>query len=163
MISQPVLKVLPQRTVACLRKEIPCFNYQILIWDELKSEMKKLKIKKAPTPLALSVFYNAQKPLLEAMRGIALDMCDVEIQCNVAGSYEDTELIKFKTVKQTQIVSITFVGEYEQLAQVSDRFAEYEIHNNCKLDYPIYCILHVSPNDVLDSEKWVTEICCTIK
>lgn len=88
---------------------------------------------------------------------------DVEIQSAVAGNYQDTEHVKFKTVPPIQIASATYKGSYDQISRVNAAVANWVVENGYDFDGKSFCIYHVSPGQTSDPEELVTEVCFPVK
>ena len=88
---------------------------------------------------------------------------DVEIQRSVAGSYPDTEHVKFKTVPAVQVASATFRGSYDQFYAVNEAVAAWVADNGWTLAGAAFFIYHVSPHDTRNPDEFVTEVCYPVK
>ena len=88
---------------------------------------------------------------------------DVEIQISVAGKYEDTEHVRFKTVPPVQIASATYQGSYDQITRVNEAVANWIRDNGYEFNGSSFCIYHVSPGQTDNPEELVTEVCYPVK
>jgi DNA-binding transcriptional MerR regulator len=149
-----ILKEMPQRYVASVRKIIPNYECEGVLWKEYAEESEPLGIKSANPEYCIAVFHDPAH--------VNQDV-DVEIQISVLGKYEDTGSIKFKTVPGIQMVSVTFNGGYEQIAEISEAVATWVVSNNYEFDGAMFNIYHVSPGHDPNPEKWVTEVCYPVK
>jgi effector-binding domain-containing protein len=61
------------------------------------------------------------------------------------------------------MVSVTFNGGYEQIAEISETVAAWVVSNGYDFDGAMFNIYHVSPGHDPNPENWVTEICFPIK
>lgn len=149
-----VLKEIPQRYVASVRKIIPAYEQEGILWDILMKETKNMRLQQADPCYGLAVFHD---------KGFKESDVDVEIQTSVKGTYKDTEYVQFKTVPSIQIASTTYQGSYERLTEVNIAVAQWLKDNEYEIDGPNFCIYHVSPAQTKNPEELVTEVCYPIK
>jgi DNA-binding transcriptional MerR regulator len=149
-----ILKEMPQRYVASVRKIIPNYECEGLLWKQFSEESTPLNLKAANPENCIAIFHDPAH--------VNADV-DVEIQMSVIGKYKDTENVKFKTVPPIPMVSVTFNGGYEQIATVSEAVAAWVTANGYDFDGAMFNIYHVSPGHDPNPEKWVTEVCYPVK
>ena len=145
-----LLKEMPQRYVASVRKIIPNYECEGILWKQFSEESEPLKIQVATPEYCLAIFHDPAH---------VNEDVDVEIQMSVIGEYQDTENIKFKTVPPIQIVSVIFNGGYDQIAAISESVANWVAANNYEFDGAMFNIYHVSPGHDPNPDAWVTEVC----
>ena len=75
-----VLKTLPERYVASLRRVIPAYDQEGLLWQQLNEEIVPLHVKPVTPCYGLAIFHD---------EGFKENDVDVEIQISVAGTYQD--------------------------------------------------------------------------
>lgn len=147
------VKEMPERNVASLRKIIPAYNKEGLLWEQLMKEVTPLSIQYANPCNGLAVFhdkeYKEQDP-------------DVEIQISVLGSYQNTANVIFKTVPSVTIASATYKGGYEQLTTVNHAVADWVRDNGYDFSEDMFTIYHVGPGQTKNPEEFVTEVCFPI-
>ncbi len=148
------LKVMPQRTVASVRKIIPAYDMEGMLWGQLMGETTPLNMQDADPCYALAIFHDKEYKEKDV---------DIEVQKCVKGDYKDTENVVFKTVAPTQIASATYKGSYEQIGEVNEAVANWIADNNYELDGAMFNIYHVSPHETKNPEEWVTEVCYPVK
>jgi DNA-binding transcriptional MerR regulator len=144
------IKEIPQRFVASLRKVIPSYNDERLLWEQLQNETATQKFQMANPSYGLAVFHD---------EGYKESDVDVEIQISVTGVCTDTENVCFKTVGPITVASSVVKGGYEQLTPVNEAIAAWVTDNNYDFNGAMFCIYHVSPGHDPNPENWVTEIC----
>lgn len=154
MTYNVLLKEMPERYVASVRKIIPNYECEGVLWKEYAEESKPLNVKPANPENCIAIFHDPAH---------VNEDVDVEIQMSVIGKYEDTENIKFKTVPPIQMVSVTFNGSYEQISAISESVANWVASNNYEFDGAMFNIYHVSPGHDPNPENWVTEVCYPVK
>ena len=149
-----ILKEMPQRTVASVRKIIPNYECEGVLWKQYSEEAEPLSIRPANPEYCIAIFHDPAH--------VNQDV-DVEIQMSVIGEYQDTESIKFKTVPPIQMVSVTFNGGYDQIDEISETVARWVVANGYDFNGPMFNIYHVSPGHDPNPEQWVTEACYPVK
>lgn len=145
-----LLKEMPQRYVASVRKVIPAYNQEGMLWSIMMQETAHMNLQYENPPCGLAVFYD---------EGYKENNVDVEIQSSVKGHYEDTENVVFKTVPAVQIASATYKGDYGQLTEVNHAVANWVRDNGYRFNGPSFCIYHVSPQEAKSAADLVTEVC----
>lgn len=148
------LKVLPERYVVSLRKVIPSYDCEGLLWQQMMQEIGPQNVQMATPSYGLAVFHD---------EGFKESDVDVEVQCCVSGSYEDTENVRFKTVAPIQIASSTYKGSYDQITRVNSAVANWIKDNGYEFAGKSFCIYHVSPSETENPEELVTEVCFPVK
>ncbi len=149
-----VLKTLPERYVASLRKIIPAYNQESILWQQLNEEMAPQNVKPAAPCYGMAIFHD---------EGYKESDVDVEIQIAVTGTYKDTANVKFKKVEPVQIASATYQGSYDQITKVNEAVAAWINDNGYEFDGASFCIYHVSPAQASSQEDLVTEVCYPVK
>lgn len=148
-----VCKQLPERYVASVRKVIPAYNKEGILWELLGKELAAQKVQQANDRNALAIFHD--KEHMDANP-------DVEIQISVKGTYQSTEQVVFKTVPAMEFASATFQGGYEQIREVNQEVANWIRDNGYDFAGPMFSIYHVSPSESQNPDEWITEMCFPI-
>lgn len=148
------LKELPERTVASVRKVIPYYNDEGILWNILMRETASINMQDGDPCYTLAIFHDGEFKERDV---------DVEVQKSVKGNYKNTENVVFKTVDPIQIASATYKGSYHQVSEVNEAVANWIKDNGYEFDGLSFCIYHVSPYETQNSEEWVTEVCYPVK
>lgn len=148
------LKMLPERYAASVRKIIPTYAEEGMLWKILMEETESLHMQDGSPCYTLAIFYDGEYKERDV---------DVEVQKSVIGTYSDTEHVKFKTVPSVQIASATYKGSYEQIGQVNEAVAKWIEDNGYEFDGLSFNIYHVSPYETQNPEEYVTEVCYPVK
>ena len=148
------LKTLPERYVASVRKLIPAYDQEYVLWNTLMSETANIKLQPADNYCSLAIFHD---------EGYKESDIDVEVQITVKGSYANTENVVFKTVSSVKIASATYKGSYEQLTAVNQSVANWVKDNDYEFNGAMFCIYHVSPAQTQNPDELVTEVCYPVK
>lgn len=130
------IKTMPQRTVASVRKKIPAYNQEGILWGILMEETAPLNMQDADPCYTLAVFYD------DAYKE---NDVDVEVQKSVKGTYPNTANVVFKVEPAVEIASATYKGSYDQMTAASEAVATWVNDNGYEFDDMMFCIYHVSP------------------
>jgi len=149
-----ILKTLPERYVASVRKVIPAYDQEGMLWNILMTETASMKLQPADNCLGLAVFHDKE---------FKENDVDVEIQTAVKGPCQNTEHVVFKTVPAIEIASITYKGSYGQITEVNQAAANWINDNGYEFHGAMFCIYHVSPAQTQNPDDLVTEVCYPVK
>ena len=148
------VKTLPERYVASVRKIIPAYDQESMLWGIMMQEAGGQNLQPADPCYSVAIFYD---------EGYKESDVDIEIQCAVKGSYKDTKNVVFKTMPPVQVASATYKGSYEQITAVNEAVANFVADNGYEFNGPTFCIYHVSPAQTQNPDEYVTEVCCPVK
>ncbi|MEO3946655.1 MerR family transcriptional regulator [Gorillibacterium sp. CAU 1737] len=148
------VKEMPQRQVASLRRHIPAYDQEAILWEELMRELTSRSISYSTPCYSLAVFHDAQHQE---------ENPDVEVQISVQGSYASSGSVQFKQVPSALIASATYNGGYDQLVGVNQAVAQWVRDHDYEFDGAMFLIYHVSPSQTKNPEEWVTEVCFPVK
>lgn len=149
-----VLKEMPQRNVASLRKTIPSYDKEGLLWEQMMKELNSQSVQ-FPSPCnSIAVFHDKEYKEHDP---------DVEIQLPVQGSYQNTENVEFKIVPAQLVASVTFKGSYSNLTAVNQAIANWVRDNRYDFNGAMFNIYYVSPAQTQDMDELVTEVCFPVK
>jgi DNA-binding transcriptional MerR regulator len=149
-----VLKTIPERYVASVRKVIPAYNQEGILWNILMTETASMNLVQEDNCYSLAMFHDEDFKESDV---------DVEIQISVKGKHQNTENVIFKTVPEVEIASATYKGSYEQITAVNRAVASWVSDNGYEFNGTMFCIYHVSPAQTQDPNELVTEVCYPIK
>lgn len=149
-----VLKTLPERYVASVRKVIPAYDKESILWNILMEETATMNLQSGDNCYSLAIFHD---------EGYKEHDVDVEIQVALKGQYQNTENVILKTVPAINIASATYKGSYEQITEVNHAVATWVKDNDYEFDGAMLCIYHVSPAQTQNPDELVTEVCYPIK
>lgn len=148
------LKKLPERYVASVRKMIPAYDQEGILWNLMMTETAPLQLQQADNCCSLAIFHD---------EGYKDRDVDVEIQITVKGCYQDTEHVVFKTMPAVEIASATYKGSYEQITTVNHAVANWVNDNGYEFNGGMFCIYHISPAQTQNPDELVTEVCYPVK
>ena len=148
------IKTIPERQVASVRPIIPNYGGEGDLWSVYCQETARMNIQDGDPALCAAVYHDGEFKEQDV---------DVEIQKSVAGTYPDTEHVKFKTVPAVQVASATFRGSYDQIPTVNEVVAAWVEANGWTFDGLFFNLYHVSPYDTRNPDEFVTEVCYPVK
>jgi len=146
-----IIKQMPERYVASVRKVIPKYEEEGRLWHILFSETAKFGM--IPCGPAMAKLHDKEYKENDV---------DVEVQIEVKRHYENTENVTFFTEPEMTVASATFKGSYEQFSDVYASLAAWVSENGYEFAGPMIDVYHVSPNDTRNPDEFVTEICCPV-
>lgn len=149
-----VVKELPERTVASVRKVIPSYHHEGMLWGILMEETAPLHLQDGDPCYTSAIFHDAEYKETDV---------DVEVQKTVKGSYKNTENVVFKTEPAVLVASATCKGSYEQMDLVNQAVANWVSDNGYEFAGKMFNIYHVSPHETQNPEEYVTEVCYPVK
>ncbi|WP_312101439.1 MerR family transcriptional regulator [Lachnoclostridium sp.] len=144
------LKELPERYVASVRKVIPTYVHEGMLWGILMQETANLNLQNGDPCYTLAIFHDGEHKESDV---------DVEVQKSVKGSYQNTENVVFKTVAPIQMASAIYKGSYEKINEVNEAVANWVRDNGYEFNGLSFCIYHVSPHETKNPEELITEVC----
>ena len=148
------LKTLPERYVASVRKIIPAYDQEGILWNIMMQETAPQKLQPTENCYSLAIFHDEDYKECDV---------DVEIQINVNGNYQDTENVVFKTMPAIDVASAIYNGSYHQITAVNNAVANWVNDNGYEFNGAMFCIYHVSPAQTQNPDELVTEICYPVK
>lgn len=149
-----VIKDIEKRKVVSLRKKIPSYEQEGILWVELKEEILS-QSPKFPNPQCnLSIYHD---------EGYIETNPDIEVQMTVVGNYKNTKNVVFKEIPKMTIASITFKGDFSHISDINRTAFEWISENNYKMNGKMFSIYHVSPGMDKNSNNWITEICFPVE
>ncbi|MEG0513713.1 MAG: MerR family transcriptional regulator, partial [Clostridia bacterium] len=110
------IKTMPERYVVSVRKVIPTYEQEGILWGIMRQETAHMGLQIAEPCNGLAMFHDD---------GFKESDVDVEVQMTVKGSYQNTENVVFKTVPAALIASATYKGGYEQMPAVNQAVAAW--------------------------------------
>ncbi|ROR28740.1 DNA-binding transcriptional MerR regulator [Mobilisporobacter senegalensis] len=149
-----ILKELPERYVASVRKTIDSYDKEGMLWNILMTETAPLHIQADNPCYTLAIFHDGEYKERDV---------DVEVQKSVKGDYKNTDNVVFKTVPPILMASATYKGSYDQVTEVNQAVANWILDNGYEFDGVNFCIYHVSPHETSNPEELVTEVCYPVK
>lgn len=148
------LKTMPERYVASVRKVIPAYQEEGVLWQILMNETATLNLKDDEPCYAIAMFHDKE---------YKEENVDVEVQKSVKGSYANTENVVFKTEAPIMIASATYKGSYDKIGEVNTAVANWVNDNGYDFNGAMFNIYHVSPHETRNPDEWITEVCYPVK
>ena len=154
MNFEVTIKTMPERKVASVRRLIPTYKDEGLLWNILFKETEGMNMK-----LVQPIFLGA---VLHDTEHKESDV-DVEVQAAVEGDYTNTENVIFKIQPETLAASVTFTGPYEQFGKAYAAIASWINRNGYAFNGPIMDIYHRGYYETDDQNEFLTEVCCPVR
>lgn len=148
------LKTIPELYVASVRKIIANYMSEGELWSLLMPEIEKQKCKAITPFYAMAVYHD---------NGFVDSNADVEVCLAIAGKYNDTSEVKFKTIPTVNVASCIFKGSYEQIASVNAAIAKWVNKNGFAFNGVGFRIYHKSPYETKNSKDYITEVCFPVE
>ncbi len=149
-----VIKNFPKLDVISLRKVIPTYNDEGLLWEQLRKEMINQNVNCANPCYSMAEFFD---------KGYKEDNVDVEVRLAVLGKYKDTEEVNFKTTEPVTAATVIMKGDYSKIQEACEAIGNWIDSNEYELDGNVFSIYHVNPSMDDNPENWVTEICFPVR
>ena len=149
-----VLKEMPERYVASVRKIIPNFEQEGMLWQILMEETAPLRMQDGDPCYTTAVFHDIEYKESDV---------DVEVQKSVKGQYKDTEHVVFNTEPPVLIATATCKGSYEQMGAVNEAVASWIRDNGYAFNGAMFNIYYVSPYETQNPDEFVTEVCYPVR
>jgi len=147
-------KEIPELYAACVRKVIPAYDKEGLLWQILLEETESLKLHESNPCYCMAVFHDKEYKEADV---------DVEVRKSVQGRYEDTANVKFRTIPPVLVASATYTGPYEKMPEANEAVANWVRDNHYQFAGAAFNIYHVSPHETSNPEEYVTEVCYPIR
>lgn len=149
-----IKKVVPKRKVASLRKVIPSYIDESILWNELFEEIKNKNIDITNNCRAIAIYHDSEYKDKNV---------DIEVQIDVVNDNIDSELIKIYTTDEVEVASVTFNGSYDKMIDVTKSALLWMKLNEYRLKQPTFNIFHISPAQDSNPDNWITEACFIIE
>ncbi len=148
------LKALPERYVASVRRTIPAYDEEGVLWSTLMSETARIGVRDGEPCEVSAVFHDGNHQDTEV---------DVEVQKTVLGQYEDTEHVRFKLLPPVTVACAICRGAYSGMGEAIAAVIHWAHEEGYECAGPMFFIYRVSPHETLNPEEFVTEICYPVK
>lgn len=148
------LKALPERYVASVRRTIPAYDGEGILWSTLMSETARLGVQDGEPCEVSAVFHDSDHRDTEV---------DVEVQKTVLGRYEDTEHVCFKLLPPVTVACAVWRGAYSGMGEAIAAVIDWAREEGYECAGPMFFIYQVSPHETRNPEEFVTEICYPVK
>ncbi len=149
-----VKKIMPKRTVISLRKTVSSYMDENELWIELYKEISKQQVNVLNDGYAIALFHDLE---------YKENNVSIEVQVTVDKKYKDTNEIQFFETDEVEVASVTFIGSYDKMPEVTLAALNWIELNNYELIQPTFNIYHISPAQDTNPDHWITESCFIIK
>lgn len=148
------LKTIPSRYAATVRRVIPSYEQEGILWNMLMAETAGMKLTYDNPCYCCAVFHDAEFKEADV---------EVEVQQTLRGTYTDTEHVSFRTLPEVTVASTVVHGPYTLMDEANAAVAAWISDNGYVFDGPMFTIYHVSPHETQNPEEYVTEVCYPVR
>ena len=148
------LKTLPRRYAATVRRVIPTYEQEGMLWNILMAETAGMKLVYDNPCYCCAVFHDAEYRETDV---------EVEVQQTLRGEYADTEHVCFRTLPEVTVATTVVRGPYTLMDEANAAVASWVADNGYAFDGPMFNIYHVSPHETQNPEEYVTEVCYPVR
>ncbi len=150
-----VKKTICKRRVLSLRRVIPSYMDENILWNELYKIINDNNIKVLNNCYPTAIYHDLEYKESDV---------DIEVQVSIdTHSHIDSDIVNIYNMPDLNVASITFNGSYEKMVDVTKSVMIWIESNNYQLVQPTFNIFHVSPAQDNNSNNWITESCFQIK
>ena len=148
------VKTIPERYAACVRRVIPSYEDEGMLWSDLMSETMPRGIPDGEPCLCCAVFHDNEWKEKDV---------DVEVQKTVKGTWSDSEHVRFRSLPAVEVASVIHRGSYSGIGDAAAALAAWVGENGYEYNGEVFYIYHVSPHESDDPNEFVTELCYPVR
>ena len=146
------VRTIPERYAATVQMVVPHYEDEGMLWSTMMGECPNL-IPSEPC-LAAAEFLDDE---------FKEENVEIVAWMTVAGSYADTEHVKFKTLPAVKVASCVIKGSYEQMGEAYATVVSWIKENGYKMNGHMFNIYHVSPAQTKNPDEYITEACFPVE
>lgn len=146
------VRTIPERYAATVQMVVPHYEDEGMLWSTMMGECQNL-IPSEPC-LAAAEFLDDE---------FKEENVEIVAWMTVAGSYADTEHVKFKTLPAVKVASCVIKGSYEQMGEAYATVVSWIKENGYKMNGHMFNIYHVSPAQTKKPDEYITEACFPVE
>lgn len=146
------VRTIPERYAATVQMVVPHYEDEGMLWSTMMGECQNL-IPSEPC-LAAAEFLDDE---------FKEENVEIVAWMTVAGSYADTEHVKFKTLPAVKVASCVIKGSYEQMGEAYATVVSWIKENGYKMNGHMFNIYHVSPAQTKNPDEYITEACFPVE
>ncbi len=143
---------LPAMTVACLRRIIPTYADEGLLWQELMPALARDGAALPADGVCGATFLDAEYRESDV---------DVEIWEQVAGPFPATAPVTCREEPAREVAMATLRGSYEQMPGATSALGAYVAEHGLRTG-AMFNVYRVGPAQDPDPNAWVTDVCLPI-
>jgi DNA-binding transcriptional MerR regulator len=146
------VRTIPERYAATVQMVVPHYEDEGMLWSTMMGECGNL----IPSEPCLSAAEFLDDEFKE-------ENVEIVAWMTVAGSYADTEHVKFKTLPAVKVASCVIKGSYEQMGEAYATVVSWIKENGYKMKGHMFNIYHVSPAQTKNPDEYITEACFPVE
>lgn len=139
---------LPTMEIASLRKVIPSYADEGLLWQEIMPLLQQSGAAFPAGGISGATFYDPDYRESDV---------DVEVWIQVAGSFEAVPPLEYRSEPAREVVTATLMGDYSQMPAVTAAAGAFIAEHRLRTG-PMFNIYRVSPAQNPDPSSWVTDV-----
>jgi len=143
---------LPEMTFASLRRTLPGYGDEGLLWQDLVPLAARSGAELAPDRISGATFHDPEYRETDV---------DVEVWMQVTAPFAPVAPLSCRHQPAQEIVTATLVGDYSQMPVVTGAIGAYLAEHQLRTG-PMFNIYRVSPSQDPDPSAWVTDVCFPI-
>ena len=151
-MSEVRVEKLPEMTIAALRRVLPDYASEGLLWQELMPLAVQSGVTYPADGIGGATFHDPEY--------VEQDV-DVEVWLQVAAPFEPTLPLTCRTIPASDVVMSTLWGDYSQMPAITAAIGSYLAEHQLQTG-PMFNIYRVGPAQNPDPSSWVTEVCFPI-
>ena len=148
------VKRLPARRFVSLRDVIQEFNQEGLLWERLNSACKANGVRFADIQYCIAMTHSVN---------FDRKLIDTEVFRVVEQAGPSIEGLRFSEMPETEAAVVAFQGVYSQIGEINRYIYNWIVENGYRISGKAFNIYYISPENELNPDNYVTEICYPIK
>lgn len=141
--------LLPAMTLASLRRTIPTYGDEGILWQELMPLIARSGAVFASEGTSGATFHDPDHRDQDV---------DVEVWVQVVGPAAAAGDLRFQELPPRRLLTATLLGDYSRMSEVTEAIGERISADHLETG-PMFNIYRVSPAQDPDPSHWVTEVC----
>ncbi len=151
-MTTATVTTLPEMTLATLRRVIPSYSDEGILWQEIMPLLEQAGVSFPATGIAGATFYDSEFRESDT---------DVEVWMQVTEPFDAVAPLDCRTEPAREIVTATMKGGYSQMPAVTSALGAFIAERGLSTG-PMFNIYRVSPAQDPDPNNWVTDVCFPI-
>ncbi len=149
-----VVKKFAPRSFVSLRDVVREFNEEGLLWERLDRACRVNRVRVSDVKYCMEVTHSMD---FDNRR------IDTEVFRVVDQAGPDIEGLRFSQMPETEAAVVAFQGKYSRISDINSYIYHWIVENGYRIAGKVFNIYYISPENELNPENYVTEICYPIK
>ncbi len=152
-MTDVTMVTLPEMTLASLRRIIPTYGDEGVLWQEMMPLLEQSKVSFPAGGISGASFHDPDYRENDV---------DVEVWIQVTEAFRPVAPLACRNEPERQVVMATLHGDYSQMPDVTGAIGTYITEHQLQTG-PMFNIYRVSPAQNPDPSSWVTDVCFPIE